>query len=410
MTSTRDLRLLSLYILCVGCMTSAGVANGWVALQNLLIREGQFVQGDSQLAIIPTIAFNVGAAATVLCGILLDRCNLKWLSVSGMTLFTLGVVLLAVSDSKSCNGFAAGLTLIASGGMCSCLTLYQFAYVFGKPILVRSVVNALYTASGLMFLLLIETSNNRLQMFLPYAVMCLALTGMALIFYPTKPFVVGDKYMMSFRSSGELTPHISVVAVEAHNRSRYQEVMDVETILLGLYFGIGLLVNNWFTTSIQDQLYQKGDSDGIYSTAFVVESSLLPIPISLSMDWHLRKFKYSGTITISLVTLVMSFLPVLLSDSLPVQVIGISLISYSRCLLTNVVYTYAADRFLPSHYGSIIAMVTFIAIPLGSIQVLVDELKGSWSGADYVVANVCCCVVASITIIYPLWVRIHKAI
>ena len=164
LSSDTQLVITAVFFLITNYFVSCGLIYGWAGLQRQLRAEGQFsgncdssashpdcVLQDSQLNTIAQVAFNMANVATVVHGFGIDRYGPRGNAIVGGMTFSIGMILLAVSDSSSLNIFIPAYTMIGWGGIAVFLASFQFANLFSKPNLWRSILNALFTAAGLIF-------------------------------------------------------------------------------------------------------------------------------------------------------------------------------------------------------------------------------------------------------------------
>ena len=201
-----QLAVLTVFFLATNFLVTAGVMYGWAGLQRQLIREGQFSSGcpalgqcssqDYQLGLIPIVAFNLANLATVVHGFTLDRFGVRANAVSGGLLFTLGMLLLSVSDSASFNAFIPAYTLLGWGGIAVFLASFQFANLYAQPNTWRAIINALFTSAGISFTLVdwaYQAQYKRDTVLGVYTSIAAVLTVGMLALYPVDAYEKGDE-------------------------------------------------------------------------------------------------------------------------------------------------------------------------------------------------------------------------
>ena len=85
-----------------------------------------------------------------------------------------------------------------------------------------------------------------------------------------------------------------------NSRSLREEILNAGTILVSLFFAIGLLCCNMYNANISSLLKKMGDHSGDFSNAFVFISSIYPMFFSLTIDELQRRYRYAGTSFISI--------------------------------------------------------------------------------------------------------------
>lgn len=209
MSSSWQLRLLTVFFLLNNFFITCGVVYGWSGLLRLLKSERQFADPtcpadpnlpctsqDNQLNLVATVAFNIANAATVVHGFTIDWYGVRVNAVMGGFLFTIGMLLLSVSTSASFNAFIPALAMMAWGGIAVFLSSFQFANLFDKPNLMRATINALFTAAGLIFTIinwLYEAHISRDVVLGAYACVAAAMTLGMIALYPTHAYDTGDE-------------------------------------------------------------------------------------------------------------------------------------------------------------------------------------------------------------------------
>lgn len=202
-----QLSILTVFFLVTNFLITTGVIYGWAGLQRQLIREGQFSSGcspslltcpsqDSSLSTIAIVAFNMANLGTVVHGFTLDRYGVRANAVFGGLLFTIGMLLLSVSDSQRFNAFIPAYTAIGWGGIAVFLASFQFANLFARPNLWRAIINALFTAAGLSFTLIdwMHQAGIKRDVVLGiYASVAAVLTMGMLLLYPVHAYEEGDQ-------------------------------------------------------------------------------------------------------------------------------------------------------------------------------------------------------------------------
>ena len=519
MSSSWQLRVLTVFFLLNNFFITCGVVYGWSGLLRLLKSEGQFsdpacssdpnqpcTSQDNKLNLVATIAFNIANAATVVHGFTIDWYGVRANGVVGGFLFTIGMLLLSVSDSSSFNAFIPAYLLMAWGGIATFLSSFQFANLFSSPNLMRATINALFTAAGLIFTIvnwMYEAHIQRQVVLGIYACMAATMTLGMIALYPTHAYDTGDecslpivewytgytplrkqklvdtaadadKIVQNGKGSGKMNgvngkgtedekkpvlhhddepnefstaaahaesaglqdedlhstaldysynqptttskptpnPHsddTSLTYAQLMERDKqrrketatlWSEVKDPQTALLALFFSFGLMFSNWFIATVTPQLGAMGDN-GNYAIAFIFMSSFLPIPIAPLMNYWIRTIHYSGLTFVCGLTLCASYLP-LYSNDLWVQPLGFVLYTLSRAIVITCLFTYVALHYRSDHYGRIIAVVTTIAIPVGFLQLLMQEMTKTYTYRDI---NTICILGFLPCFLYSWWLR-----
>ena len=86
-------------------------------------------------------------------GFALDRFGVRANAVCGGLLFTIGMLLLSVSQSASFNAFIPAYTLLGWGGIAVYLSSFQFANLYHNKPLWRAILASLFTSAGILFTL-----------------------------------------------------------------------------------------------------------------------------------------------------------------------------------------------------------------------------------------------------------------
>ena len=502
-----QLAVLTVFFLLTDVLLTTGVIFGWAGLERQLIAEGQFhslcpagTTGTcaaqlNALSVIAIVAFNVANIATVVHGLTLDRYGVRSNSVVGGLLFTLGMLLLSVSDSQSFNAFIPAYTFIGWGGIAVFLASFQFANLYAKPNLWRAIINALFTAAGISFTIvdwLYSAGYKRDAVLGVYTSVAAVLTVGMLALYPTHSYEEGDEVSLPIvewytntpapprrrrhshahdngvpaagtesKDKDEQSTEWSVAAASvyassdiahevpldgadsdevghAYDRgdffhkgsaavanggtdaaslgkepgllaaehakntaSVWDEVKDPQTLLLALFFSVGLLFSNWFNATIGTQLTAMGDSAGHWAIAFIFISSFLPIPIAVLIAHWFRTIGYSGSVGICTIALAMSYLPLYL-DVLWVQLLAFLFYTLSRALVITVMFSYAATQYRSDHYGRVVAIITVIATPLGFLQLLMQDRSSGEYGYKGVNTICALCILPAMLYAYYL--------
>lgn len=170
-----------------------------------------------------------------------------------------------------------------------------------------------------------------------------------------------------------------------------QELMSVDTILISLFFSLGLLYSNFYLSNISQQLnvMSKGNHSlaETYNGIFTFVQSLLPIPLASFIDYVQRRKGYSGNVSIAVVALCTSFIP-LYVDSIHLQLIGFVLYSIGRALIIAVTFSFAATQYRSSHYGLVIALITTVCSVFGFALLVMQHIVKD--GQNYNAVNAWC--------------------
>ena len=209
MSSSWQLRVLTVFFLLNNFFLTCGVVYGWSGLLRLLKAERQFedpscdpdpnkpcTSQDTKLNLIATVAFNIANAATVVHGFTIDWYGVRVNAVAGGFLFTVGMLLLSISQASSFNAFIPAYAMMAWGGIAAFLSSFQFANLFDKPNLMRASINALFTAAGLIFTVinwLSEAGVHRDSILGAYACVAAVMTLGMIALYPTHAYDIGDE-------------------------------------------------------------------------------------------------------------------------------------------------------------------------------------------------------------------------
>eukprot|EP00736_Rhodelphis_marinus_P003631 Rmarinus@m.1962 len=171
----------------------SGVIFGWPALEHILREDGEFLElcdddeeedddgyaCDDQklrLQLIFTVAASVCLAGALLNGYILDKFGPRKCQLFGLILSVIGILLLAVSDSKEFDAFLPGLSLLGLGGPTVQTSAFHLCNLFpSQKALVICLLTGSYQFSFMVFLvfqLMWEADIPREDILLGYAVLC----------------------------------------------------------------------------------------------------------------------------------------------------------------------------------------------------------------------------------------------
>ena len=135
------------FFLVFGATTSflsTGLLFGWPALVPLLLRDGQYCEQCSdpcseskscteqsvQFNLIFTVSQAVFTCATVVAGLILDKCGPRITCTSGLLAVACGCAIVAVSESDSLNLFLPGFTCLSMGAPAIHLSWFHISNLY----------------------------------------------------------------------------------------------------------------------------------------------------------------------------------------------------------------------------------------------------------------------------------------
>ena len=250
-TSSSRNMLLALAVTQSACST--GVLFGYSALASTLMRRGQYSElcGDAAVAanrggsgdaagvcaaqklrfsLIYTFASTCLFSSFLAFGLIVDKYGGPRRANSiGCTLVALGLLLLAMSDSKTLDLFPLGFAIIGLGGPGVHISLFHVALLFppARKNTIQSFLVGAFVMSGIAFPVerwLIENASvPRPTVLAAHACVLLCLTVVGLRIWPDKKFTPGDA--IQFRKdallsyvviSGVREPVVHTAPVQAH--------------------------------------------------------------------------------------------------------------------------------------------------------------------------------------------------
>ena len=147
------------------------------------------------------------------------------------------------------------------------------------------------------------------------------------------------------------SPSPSAPASPGRGRARRELMTSGEYILLLAWFSVIMPPMQYYIMSIGYQLERKGDDDGLYTSLFALLYGLaaaLAPPAGMIAD----RFGVGVGQGVATSTLAISFL-ILLSPSLPAQVVGMAFYSVGRLFVFAMYFSNLGRRFGFEHYGAL---------------------------------------------------------
>ena len=147
------------------------------------------------------------------------------------------------------------------------------------------------------------------------------------------------------------SPSPSAPASPGRGRARRELMTSGEYILLLAWFSVIMPPMQYYIMSIGYQLERKGDDDGLYTSLFALLYGLaaaLAPPAGMVAD----RFGVGVGQGVATSTLAISFL-ILLSPSLPAQVVGMAFYSVGRLFVFAMYFSNLGRRFGFEHYGAL---------------------------------------------------------
>ena len=224
------------------------------------------------------------------------------------------------------------------------------------------------------------------------------------------------------------------------SRSLKDELLNWGTILVALFFAVGLLCCNMYNANISSLLKKMGDRSGDFANAFVFISSIYPCFFSLTIDELQRRYRYAGTSAMSItcnmsdthrgtqqsshrteeadeaaaserccacnvgiaplcillnlccccsvwlrscLCLLSIGIAFLFINNKYAQLGGFFVIATGRALLITVMFSFVNMEYRPEHIGRVIAFVTTIAAAIGLLQLELQALLNGPADDDF---------------------------
>jgi MFS family permease len=432
-----DYVLLTSFMLFSNFVIQSGLVYGWNGLSSQLKSEGQYsnlcpannadgctAQKD-KFNFIFTIGANASTIGTVLFGLTLDKYGPRYNALAGNLCLTLGLFLIAFSSSHSFDAFAAGLGLVGLGGMANFMASFQFANLYSNPVLIRSILSALFSASAVIFTLLgvlySYANVSRQTSYIVLGIIAAVYNLVIFLIYPDVAYRSGDPLIFpisrylnkshnpysqpgdkllddedndiehsiaNVSTSNSLNGEEKLLSHQEQQDSSdgkntktfLEELKDPGTWLVSLFFSFVLLFLNIYIPEIGDILSHKsGDSD-LYTSLFIYIISFQPVLNAWVFTACYHRLQYSGIVTINVTLAAVCWLPLFINN-LPISILSFILYSLARSFITTLIFGYISTQYRSDHYGYIVAVATTLCAAVGFLQLeLTDFIQGPLSG------------------------------
>ena len=148
--------------------------------------------------------------------------------------------------------------------------------------------------------------------------------------------------------------------------TRRGQLLSDEYIALLAWFSVCVTPAQYYVLSIGWQLERKGDDAGDYTRAFVIlyaaSAALAPIGGAVADKYGVGFAQGVAT------ALTGSSFVVLLSDSLPAQIAGMTLYSVGRLFVFALFFSNIGRRFGFAHYGTLVGFGMLTSAVLSMLQ------------------------------------------
>lgn len=153
--------------------------------------------------------------------------------------------------------------------------------------------------------------------------------------------------------AGSAVHELRAVADQAEaSGSVWTELCQVHYAFFAFFFGVNLLGQTFYASTVRDQLAGLGDS-GAWTDRFDILSNLGFIANPFIGNFLKRQFGFAGAfsaaILFNLISIAGNFV-----ESLPFQLVTFSALALGRSFLFSALYAYGAVGFNAKHYGAVI--------------------------------------------------------
>ena len=422
----------------------ASAVYGWPALRRDLIKEGGLT--EKQLGAVFTCGAWSVQGGRFAAGLIRDALGTKRTACGCLLCVLLGAVLVATVASDNFAGLALGMLFLGLGsGAQLCIQPVTGLFPENASAAMATLSGA-FQISGLVFLVcsgIARAGADRLGAYLAFAACVCVLLALSWVYLPygfkftiddesrderrdeskgatksatvdrDEEAAVSDAAVVLKETSGETSDgkeegegddgkvQTSMAAVAVAPRkpppplshlTRRGQLLSDEYIALLAWFSVCVTPAQYYVLSIGWQLERKGDDAGDYTRAFVVlyaaSAALAPIGGALA-DKHGVGFA-QGLAT----ALTGSSFVVLLSDSLPAQIAGMTLYSVGRLFVFALFFSNIGRRFGFAHYGTLVGFGMLTSAVLSMLQypmftLAIDE-SVDWVNASCAVAIAGC--------------------
>lgn len=419
----------------------ASAVYGWPALRRDLIKEGGLT--EKQLGAVFTCGAWSVQGGRFAAGLIRDALGTKRTACGCLLCVLLGAVLVATVASDNFAGLALGMLFLGLGsGAQLCIQPVTGLFPENASAAMATLSGA-FQISGLVFLVcsgIARAGADRLGAYLAFAACVCVLLALSWVYLPygfkftidesrderrdeskgatprtvdrDEEAAVSDAAVVLKETSGEASDgkegegddgkvQTSMAAVAVAPRkpppplshlTRRGQLLSDEYIALLAWFSVCVTPAQYYVLSIGWQLERKGDDAGDYTRAFVMiyaaSAALAPIGGAVA-DKHGVGFA-QGLAT----ALTGSSFVVLLSDSLPAQIAGMTLYSVGRLFVFALFFSNIGRRFGFAHYGTLVGFGMLTSAVLSMLQypmftLAIDE-SVDWVNASCAVAIAGC--------------------
>lgn len=421
----------------------ASAVYGWPALRRDLIKEGGLT--EKQLGAVFTCGAWSVQGGRFAAGLIRDALGTKRTACGCLLCVLLGAVLVATVASDNFAGLALGMLFLGLGsGAQLCIQPVTGLFPENASAAMATLSGA-FQISGLVFLVcsgIARAGADRLGAYLAFAACVCVLLALSWVYLPygfkftiddesrderrdeskgatksatvdrDEEAAVSDAAVVLKETSGETSDgkegegddgkvQTSMAAVAVAPRkpppplshlTRRGQLLSDEYIALLAWFSVCVTPAQYYVLSIGWQLERKGDDAGDYTRAFVIlyaaSAALAPIGGAVAD-------KYGVGFAQGLATaLTGSSFVVLLSDSLPAQIAGMTLYSVGRLFVFALFFSNIGRRFGFAHYGTLVGFGMLTSAVLSMLQypmftLAIDE-SVDWVNASCAVAIAGC--------------------
>ena len=428
----------------------ASAVYGWPALRRDLIKEGGLT--EKQLGAVFTCGAWSVQGGRFAAGLIRDALGTKRTACGCLLCVLLGAVLVATVASDNFAGLALGMLFLGLGsGAQLCIQPVTGLFPENASAAMATLSGA-FQISGLVFLVcsgIARAGADRLGAYLAFAACVCVLLALSWVHLPygfkftiddesrderrdeskgatksatvdrDEEAAVSDAAVVLKETSGETSDgkeegegddgkvQTSMAAVAVAPRkpppplsrlTRRGQLLSDEYIALLAWFSVCVTPAQYYVLSIGWQLERKGDDAGDYTRAFVIlyaaSAALAPIGGAVAD-------KYGVGFAQGLATaLTGSSFVVLLSDSLPAQIAGMTLYSVGRLFVFALFFSNIGRRFGFAHYGTLVGFGMLTSAVLSMLQYPMFTLAIDES-VDWV--NAACAVAIAGCLPYTAW-------
>jgi MFS family permease len=419
---------------------------GWPALRRDLIKEGGLT--EKELGAVFTCGAWSVQGGRFAAGLIRDSLGTRRTACGCLLAVLIGAVLIATVPSDNFAGLAFGMLFLGLGsGAQLCIQPVTGLFPENASAAMATLSGA-FQISGLVFLVcsgIARGGAERIGAYLLYAGCVCVLLVLSWMYLPygfkftldendendakgkdeevghldeekatsasatALPVVLSDG-KTRVAATGKEGTHTKAAPVNekpppplSHLTRRGQLFSD-EYVALLAWFSFCVTPAQYYVQSIGWQLERKGDDDGAYTSAFVVlyaaSAALAPIGGAVADKYGVGFAQGVATVLTG-----SSFL-VLLSDSLPAQIAGMTLYSIGRLFVFALFFSNIGRRFGFAHYGTLVGFGMLTSAVLSMLQYPMFTLAIDES-VDWV--NVACAVAIAGCLPYTVWLSRREA-